>query len=631
MATVRPFCYNPTHANIPGMENVGDISAGVGPVTIDPQYEWWNGPDEDPGYVIAYVDNSGDHPNGPERVLNINFVCHLGFHRTSTKSDYEFIELAKKVLNNFTLVTTQQAKLALNNAGYWTSYGALPPGMVLFLDAGDPNSYSGTGGTWYDLSGLSNHGIINGAVYSTQSGGEFDFNGTNNYISFMQVDEIPIGNEPYTISVWFNSDSLPADRGFVGWGAYGGINQVNAWRLRNNNGLTGFRHYWWGNDLDYDVPMTVGNWYHAVAAYENGSRKLYLNNVQVAQDTPSGHNVPYATNLTVGVTNNYEWFDGKIAQVIIYKRQATTQEISSIYNSGLIRFANQTNNLSGMYVNGFTGILGNSGEELSLRTFISNLGINDLTFYMGSLLNTPQNRTDMRSFVTLLHGDGQTRVFSNVTQESGCIDINNPGTEASYNAGSSPSEKFDGFTQEWEFWNSNNPYGSFGTFMTQDINIYNYCQSNNMIYDIYVSRCEDYAGTYTDQQVATHVVTYHDTIHLVAYISEATYYSNKGLSATRKAQLELIGNAAIALGKVQNVSILWAANGNTGINMYDFFSGGTLPPYDTGGPYVGPPNLDAFSGFLIEYNNWSSSAKAGINLVGQKVYAYSGLKSISWP
>ena len=75
-------------------------------------------------------------------------------------------------------------------------------------------------------------------------------------------------------------------------------------------------------------------------AYENGSRKLYLNNVEVAEDFPTGHNVPYSSNLRIGVTADFlnEWFLGKIAQVIIYKRQATVVEINAIWNSGKSRF-----------------------------------------------------------------------------------------------------------------------------------------------------------------------------------------------------------------------------------------------------------------------------------------------------
>ncbi len=614
MATVRAFCYNPSQTPIPGTEQVGNIAAAISSVTIGPGQEWWNGPDEDPGYVIAYVDPSGDHANAPERILGVNYICHIGFKRTQNKNEQEFVELARLITGNQLLLTGNQAKAELNNTGYWTSWGALPTGMVLYLDAGLPNSYPGSGTTWYDLSGYGNHGTLAAnTFYTNVSGGTLEFDGSGDYVGFNNPVEIPIGNEPYTISVWFNSNEMPSDRGFVGWGGFGNVNEVNAWRLRNNSGSSGFRHYWWGNDLDYNSPMTTSRWYHAVAAYENGSRRLYLNNVLVAQDNPVGHNVPTASNLRIGVTADFlnEWFWGKIAQVIIYKRQATIQEIDAIYNSGVIRFNNL---IFGMYVNDMINILGNSSAETNLTNFISNKYMNDLTFYMGNLLNDANNRNYMRGLISQIHNLGVSRVFSNVTQASNCIDESNPGTEASFNNSAAANEKFDGFTQEWEFWNSNNPYGSFGAFINDDIAIANYCQANNLTYDIYVSRCEDYAGIYTENMVAEHLVLYHDTIHLVAYITEATYNSNKGLSLTRKTQLEYIGNAALQLGKVQRVTILWAAQGNSGVNMATWFQNNTA--------------LNAFIGFETEYNAWTSSAKAGIELVGQKIYAYTGIQNL---
>lgn len=125
MPTIRPFCYNPTQVPISGMEQVGDIAAGTSSVVIDPSKQWWNGPNEDLGYIIAYVDATGDHANGPERVLNVNFVCHIGFKRSLTKTEADFVTLAKKVLNTNAISSGDDAKIQLNAAGYWTSWGAV--------------------------------------------------------------------------------------------------------------------------------------------------------------------------------------------------------------------------------------------------------------------------------------------------------------------------------------------------------------------------------------------------------------------------------------------------------------------------------------------------------------------------
>lgn len=337
MATARPFAYNPGATGaIPGTEQIGNLSIGV-PLAgfAATGLEWWNGPDEDLGYVIAC-----QVPDDSQPTPVSGASASVGFFRSSDLTEISFVGLTNQLFNQVFL-TGDQCKTYLNNNGYWTSWGVIPGGMVLYLDTGVSASYSGSGSTWYDLSGYGNNGTIHGATYVGGTAAALDFNGTSSdYVDFSTVNQIPIGNEPYTISVWFNSDEMPSIRGFIGWGEFGSVNQVNAWRLQNVSGNSGFVHYWWGNDLTYATPMTTGVWYNAIAAYENGSRKIYLNNVKVAEDFPTGHNVPYATNLKVGVSypGFNEFFNGKIAQVIVYKRQATTIEIDAIWNSGKSRF-----------------------------------------------------------------------------------------------------------------------------------------------------------------------------------------------------------------------------------------------------------------------------------------------------
>jgi len=55
-------------------------------------------------------------------------------------------------------------------------------GLVLCLDASDPQSYSGSGTTWKDRSGNGLIGTINGATFNSTSK-TFSFDGTDDYIS----------------------------------------------------------------------------------------------------------------------------------------------------------------------------------------------------------------------------------------------------------------------------------------------------------------------------------------------------------------------------------------------------------------------------------------------------------------
>ena len=65
---------------------------------------------------------------------------------------------------------------------YQAKRGIVQDGLVLHLDAGVKESYSG-GTTWYDLSGLTNVSLVNGpSSYRNRVGGRsISFDGTNQY------------------------------------------------------------------------------------------------------------------------------------------------------------------------------------------------------------------------------------------------------------------------------------------------------------------------------------------------------------------------------------------------------------------------------------------------------------------
>jgi hypothetical protein len=73
MATTRPFAYN-TGSTIPGTEQVGDLSVGTptSGFTSSPQY--WNGPDEDLGYVIAAPVSGDTQPTPLSLTWDPNFA-----------------------------------------------------------------------------------------------------------------------------------------------------------------------------------------------------------------------------------------------------------------------------------------------------------------------------------------------------------------------------------------------------------------------------------------------------------------------------------------------------------------------------------------------------------------------------
>ena len=54
MPTLRPFAYNPSQTPISGTIQIGDLAIGYPTAGFESTgLQWWNGPNEDLGYVIA--------------------------------------------------------------------------------------------------------------------------------------------------------------------------------------------------------------------------------------------------------------------------------------------------------------------------------------------------------------------------------------------------------------------------------------------------------------------------------------------------------------------------------------------------------------------------------------------------
>jgi hypothetical protein len=117
MATSRKFAYN-TGSQITGATQYGNLAIGV---TLSSYADnpggvkWWNGPDEDLGYVIARSVTSGNQLN-PK-----GLSCSVGFWRTISLTDQSFLTLVRQTVGQ-TFDTASSAATWLNSNGYWTSY-----------------------------------------------------------------------------------------------------------------------------------------------------------------------------------------------------------------------------------------------------------------------------------------------------------------------------------------------------------------------------------------------------------------------------------------------------------------------------------------------------------------------------
>lgn len=227
--------------------------------------------------------------------------------------------------------------------------------LVLHLDAGDPNSYSGVGTSWNDLSGFGNTTNIapeglTAATLEYSNGKFFTFNGTNQYAEV--VNKIGLtSTTSWTMEVWFRVNGAPSDVQYsnvivdtdptggsgnmitVDYGGTGGVNGSQ------NQLMYASRPSGGSYTNLYGPILQQGYWYHAVVV-RNGTTntKLYTNGSLSAT---------YSGNLPTGsqtFTRIGRWTDGtvysnvSVSVVKIYQKAFTDNEVKVKFEESKNRY-----------------------------------------------------------------------------------------------------------------------------------------------------------------------------------------------------------------------------------------------------------------------------------------------------
>ena len=203
--------------------------------------------------------------------------------------------------------------------------------LQLWLDAGQPASYPGTGTTWTDLTGKGNNGtLVNSPTYSTGNGGYFSFGSAGSQrTSFVYQTPVQSAATAFTWNIWTypvaNSDA------YVLMG-YRGTTPLQFYKLTTQK----FEMY----PAEIFQLFTLNVWQNICVIYDGtqagtNNMKMYVNGTQVGSrdgDTPDLS--PSAMPFYVGGDPiASEFATARIAQVMVYNRALTTDEISTNFNA----------------------------------------------------------------------------------------------------------------------------------------------------------------------------------------------------------------------------------------------------------------------------------------------------------
>jgi hypothetical protein len=221
-------------------------------------------------------------------------------------------------------------------------------GLVLHLDAGNKNSYSGSGTTWTDLSGNANTGTLtNGPTFNSTFGGNIVFDSIDDFVSVGNIGSF----STFTVEIWFKSDSVsnyrnPIDCNWLVFnGGASGYSNIGPRLEQNSSGTLG-----WvvgdssGGYTGIDVVSSGLNstLRHCAVITKTGTSSFlsYYNGTNVSSLTFSGW-IGTMSNVNIGKgfsASSERWFSGNVPVVRIYNRALSSSEIKQNYNIQKSRF-----------------------------------------------------------------------------------------------------------------------------------------------------------------------------------------------------------------------------------------------------------------------------------------------------
>ncbi len=210
--------------------------------------------------------------------------------------------------------------------------------IVLNLDASNTNSYSGSGNTWYDISGNSlDAQLQNGVQWSNENGGVMTFDGTNDQAVVLDSPLLDFAGD-FTIegavlkqsggSGWLHRRSSDAERNWVlsanSWGSM--------WFLIRYSGAwyPGTLDSWGGEGLftKYNHIVVTRN-SGVIDCYYNGTLRFSFNN---------NFNLDTSTGFVIGSWDSYGlWSQNKTPFVRLYSQGLTFDQVRQNYNSSMGR------------------------------------------------------------------------------------------------------------------------------------------------------------------------------------------------------------------------------------------------------------------------------------------------------
>jgi len=238
--------------------------------------------------------------------------------------------------------------------GGWRGQNIVKDGLILYIDAGSPNSYypPNSGTSWRDISGRGNNGTLtNGPTFNSSNGGSIVFDGLDDYTLISPSTELASIQVPMSIMGWYwDNGTKPTPTIFSQYLNTTPGNLVKLVRVQSGiltyftsravapgfqafqlTGTTSQFNTW--NFFAITTSGTLAS--HTITLTLNTTTSTFSGTIMANPNTTV--EVRFGAAQSTFQSSN-EFLAGRIGEIFVYNKTLTSTEISQNYNATRGRF-----------------------------------------------------------------------------------------------------------------------------------------------------------------------------------------------------------------------------------------------------------------------------------------------------
>ena len=224
--------------------------------------------------------------------------------------------------------------------------GIVSSGLIMYLDAGNSNSYSG-GTTWYDIDGSNNVTLINGPTFDNNNGGGIVFDGVDDRGRFSTPT--PSSATSLTYEVWFKGQSSVSAVGGYGYIIHNNSISTSTGQSYLTFGVHGVTGKYYAalngqyNTMQTSISQNSTNFYMMTLTWDGTTQKVYINgSLENSGALSDGFTYQSSYSSIFGLCDQrddtYRPFEGNIYNIKAYDRGLTDNEVLQNFNAQKSRF-----------------------------------------------------------------------------------------------------------------------------------------------------------------------------------------------------------------------------------------------------------------------------------------------------